>query len=121
MADQRHSEDKSGETITDTKSLTTALQQVRGVALAGGMSREQFKECAIKASKQLKLRPLTHDKGKRRSWCNCITILKILWLMILLLLAVAMVSAAFKPVMFFMHKVGTINVTVNVFLSLHTL
>ena len=34
MADQNqmHSEDKSGEAITDTKSLAAALQRVRGVA-----------------------------------------------------------------------------------------
>ena len=40
---QRHSEDKSGEAITDTKSLAAALQRVRGVALADGKSSEQLK------------------------------------------------------------------------------
>ena len=103
-----HEEGKAGNGgITDVKKLTTTLQQVKMEALASGMSDEQFKECVLKASKQLKLHPLDDDRKMTRSKGsrNCVCVLKVLWLMFLLLLAVALMSAAFKPVMFFMHKV----------------
>ena len=105
-----HNKDKAGNHggITDVHKLTSALQQAKEDALASGMSEEQFKECVLKASKQLKLHPLDDDgktnRGKRSCY-SCVCVFKVMWLMFLLLLAVALMSAAFKPVMFFMHKV----------------
>ena len=95
--------DNSDNGITDAKKLTSALQQIKLDALASGMTSEEFQKCAVSAAKRLKLRPLdTKAHGRSR----LITTLKVLWLIFLMLLAIALLSAAVKPIMFYMHKVS---------------
>ena len=97
--------DNSNNDITDAKKLTSALQQVRENALANGMSPEDFQKCAMSAAKQFKLHPLK-TKGHQRSKFQCVILtFKVLWLIFLMLLTLAILSAAVKPVTFYMHKV----------------
>ena len=95
---------KTGHAITDTKKLCLALSQVKKAALFNGLTSKQFEKCADRASKQMKLRPqISLIKSSR---CGCLIAgLKVMWLMFLMLLAIALMSAAIKPVMFYMHKV----------------
>ena len=98
-------ETKSG-AITDSKKLVSVLNQAREKALSNGLTAQQFQKCAERASKQAKLRPSPPHPAARSSRCGRLVIaLKMIWLLFLMLLALAMLSAAIKPVMFYMHKV----------------
>ena len=98
--------DHSTNGITDAKKLTSALQQVKDDALASGMSLKDFQNCAMSAAKGLKLHPLKAKRHRRSNVQRLILTFKVLWLIFLMLLAVAMLSAAVRPVMFYVHKVS---------------
>ena len=99
---------KSRSRVTDIKTLTSALQQARQGALSSGMSPEEFQNCAERASKRLKLLPLEKKSGVTRSFrcCRLKTVLKVTWLVFLGLMTVALLAAAVKPVMFYVHMVS---------------
>ena len=85
--------------ITDKKTLSLALSRLKESALTNGMTAERFEKCAERVSKQMKLHPPPSRCGR------LIIVLKVMWLLFLLLLALALVSVAIKPVVFFIHKV----------------
>ena len=93
---------ESSKTITNSKELSSALNQARETALSNGLTAQQFQKCTERASKQMKLRPAPSKSSR----CGCVvTALKAIWLIFLMMLALALMSAAVKPVMFYMHKV----------------
>jgi hypothetical protein len=96
---------KTGHAITDSKKLASALNQTREKALSNGLTAQQFQKCVERASRRLKLGQSPPAKSSRCG--RGIIALKVIWLLFLMLLALAMMSAAVKPVMFFMHKVYT--------------
>ena len=107
-ADQPVKKSESSAGIDDAKKLTSALQQAKREALSSGLSPEEFRKCVITTSKRLKLHPLGQggaSGGQTKYRCLKLT-LKVLWVMFLMLLAVALMSAAVKPVMFYIHKVS---------------
>lgn len=102
-ASNTHGTSKADHAITDSKKLASALNETREKALSNGLTAQQFQKCVESASKRLKVRPSPSAKSSR---CGRVIIaLKVIWLLFLMLLALAMMSAAVKPVMFFMHKV----------------
>ena len=102
-------DDKSNNRVTDIKSLTFALEQARQDALSSGMSPEKFQKCAERAAKKLKVLPLENSGASRPSRCPRLkTTLKVLWLVFLGLLTLALLAAAVKPVMFYVHMVSRV-------------
>ena len=102
-ASNSHGASKAGHAITDSKKLALALNETREKALFIGLTAQQFQKCVERASKRLKVLPSPPAKSSRCG--RVIVALKVIWLLFLMLLALAMMSAAVKPVMFFMHKV----------------
>lgn len=106
-AGQQSKGSKASNSVTDAKQLTSALQQAKNEAVANGISEEEFKQCVRAVSKQLKLQS-PGPNGRGSSHCRWFKIIfKVVWMLFLMLLALGLMSAAFKPVMFYMHKVST--------------
>ena len=88
------------------------LEKVKQEALASGLTKEDFNTCLNAAAKRskLKLQPRGgRKKNVQRNCCSRVTFcLKAVWIGMLLVLAFALFTAAYKPLTFYMHKVNNV-------------